>query len=91
MDKPVTLVVLIILYIVFTLFGMGYWFTYKRFIKTAKETYGDLLENKNWFGKIYTYMFILLTIPSLILAMIIYLVVCLFYLVHDLGIKKEVD
>lgn len=47
------------------------------------------LQNKNWFGKIYTTIVIISTIPAAIITYIAFFIVFLATFIHMLGIKEE--
>ena len=51
--------------------------------------YKTWLQNKNWFGKIYTAIVIIFTIPAAIIIYIVLFIVFLIPFIHILGIKKE--
>ena len=47
------------------------------------------LQNKNWFGKIYTTIVIIFTIPAAIITYIAFFIVFLVTFIHIIGIKEE--
>lgn len=47
------------------------------------------LQNKNWFGKIYTTITIIFTIPAAIIVYIAFFIVLLVTFIYTLGIKEE--
>ena len=51
--------------------------------------YRKWFQNKNWFGKIYVTIAIVLTIPAAIITYIVFLIVFLITFIHILGIKEE--
>lgn len=51
--------------------------------------YKTWLQNKNWFGKIYTAIVIIFTIPAAIIIYIVLFIVFLIPFIHMLGIKEE--
>ena len=51
--------------------------------------YKKWLQDKNWFGKIYTAIAIILTIPAAIITYITFFIVFLITFIHILGTKKE--
>ena len=51
--------------------------------------YKTWLQNKNWFGKIYTAIVIIFTIPAAIIIYIVLFIVFLVTFTHILGIKEE--
>ena len=53
------------------------------------EEYKTWLQNKNWFGKIYTAIVIIFTIPAAIIIYIVLFIVFLITFTHILGIKEE--
>lgn len=53
------------------------------------EEYKMLVQNRNWFGKIYIFITIIFTIPSAIIIYIALLIVLLITFIYTLGIKEE--
>lgn len=53
------------------------------------EEYNMLVQNRNWFGKIYIFITIIFTIPSAIIIYIALLIVLLITFIYTLGIKEE--
>lgn len=53
------------------------------------EEYKMWFQNRNWFGKIYVTIAIILTIPAAIITYIVFLIVFLITFIHILGIKEE--
>ena len=51
--------------------------------------YKTWLQNKNWFGKIYTTIAIIFTIPAAIIIYIVFSIVFLVTFIYTLGIKEE--
>lgn len=51
--------------------------------------YKTWLQNKNWFGKIYTTIVIIFTIPAAIITYIAFFIVFLVTFIHIIGIKEE--
>ena len=51
--------------------------------------YKTWLQNKNWFGKIYTAIVIIFTIPAAIITYIAFFIVFLVTFIHIIGIKEE--
>ena len=51
--------------------------------------YKTWLQNKNWFGKIYTTITIIFTIPAAIIIYIAFFIVLLVTFIYTLGIKEE--
>ena len=51
--------------------------------------YKTWLQNKNWFGKIYTAIVIIFTIPAAIIIYIAFFIVFLVTFIYTLGIKEE--
>lgn len=51
--------------------------------------YKTWLQNKNWFGKIYTAIVIIFTIPAAIIVYIAFFIVFLVTFIYTLGIKEE--
>lgn len=51
--------------------------------------YKTWLQNKNWFGKIYTAIVIIFTIPAAIIIYIAFSIVFLVTFIYTLGIKEE--
>lgn len=51
--------------------------------------YKTWLQNKNWFGKIYTAIAIIFTIPAAIIVYIAFFIVFLVTFIYTLGIKEE--
>ena len=51
--------------------------------------YKTWLHNKNWFGKIYTTITIIFTIPAAIIIYIAFFIVLLVTFIYTLGIKEE--
>ena len=85
--------VLMLFAILFVLFEIV--FTFSFVINCAVDElfpigeYKKWLQNKNWFGKIYTAIAIILTIPAAIMAYIAFFIVFLITFIHILGIKEE--
>lgn len=52
------------------------------------EEYKMLVQNRNWFGKIYIFITIIFTIPSAIIIYIALLIVLLITFIYTLGIKE---
>ena len=53
------------------------------------EEYKMLVQNRNWFGKIYIFITIIFTIPSAIIIYIALLIVLLITFIYTLGIEEE--
>lgn len=53
------------------------------------EEYKMLVQNRNWFGKIYIFITIIFTIPSAIIIYIAFFIVFLVTFIYTLGIKEE--
>lgn len=51
--------------------------------------YKTWLQNKNWFGKIYTTIVIIFTIPAAIITYIAFFIMFLVTFIHIIGIKEE--
>lgn len=51
--------------------------------------YKTWLKNKNWFGKIYTTIAIIFTIPAAIITYIAFFIVFLVTFIYIIGIKEE--
>ena len=51
--------------------------------------YKKWFQNKNWFGKIYTTIAIIFTIPAAIVTYIVFIIVFLITFIRMLGIKEE--
>ena len=51
--------------------------------------YKTWIHNKNWFGKIYTTIAIIFTIPAAIITYIAFFIVFLVTFIHIIGIKEE--
>ena len=51
--------------------------------------YRKWFQNKNWFGKIYVTIAIILTIPAAIITYIAFFIVFLITFIHILGVKEE--
>lgn len=56
---------------------------------TPMGEYKKWFQNKNWFGKIYVTITIILTIPAAIITYIAFLIIFLIIFIHILGIKEE--
>ena len=82
--------------VVFTSFFLiEIYFTIVLVVKCAVDEllpigeYKTWLQNKNWFGKIYTAIVIIFTIPAAIIIYIVLFIVFLIQFIHMFGIKKE--
>ena len=81
--------------VLISIFLFEFFFTMLLVINCAADEllpigeYKTWLQNKNWFGKIYTAIVIIFTIPAAIIIYIVLFIVFLIPFIHMLGIKKE--
>lgn len=81
--------------VLISIFLFEFFFTMLLVINCAADEllpigeYKTWLQNKNWFGKIYTTIAIIFTIPAAIITYIAFFIVFLVTFIHIIGIKKE--